>query len=189
MRQFWFLMAVISLGGSVLGVVRAQAGEADGGEVVLRQPVTLSAAEKVEEARTIVMRGTRLSERVTNLLNEARRDVDMIRVTCLNDKLSQIHAALHTAEGRLAALTNAVDPGVQNHEYTMVTVVGQKFAVLDQEANQCVGQDIYETSASTNSMAVDESQAGTEEDSGEAPQPPEPVIVGSIAPPRASGTF
>lgn len=182
-------MAVVLLGGSVLGVVRAQAGESEGGEVAVRQPANLSAGEKVEGARAIVGRGTRLSERVTNLLNEARRDADMIRITCLNDKLAQINANLRNAEGRLGALTSAVDSGLQDHEYTVITVLGQKFTTLDQEANQCVGQEVYETGTSTNSTQVDESQAGTEENAGEAPQPPEPVLVGSVPPPPASGTF
>ena len=69
----------------------------------------------------------------------------MIRVTCLNDKLTQINANLRTAQGRFTNLQRTVDTDQRNHELTVLTVLGQKLQVLDQESNQCIGQDLYET--------------------------------------------
>lgn len=108
------------------------------------QPSAANAAPQ-ESADAIVQRASNLSQRVSQMLDEARRDADMIRVTCLNDKLTQINANLRTAQGRLASLQKAVDVDQRNHELTVLTVLGQKMQVLDQESNQCVGQDLYET--------------------------------------------
>lgn len=127
------------------GSVRAantNATNATSGVVV--QPSATNAAPQ-ESAEQIVQRGTNLSQRVATMLDEARRDADMIRVTCLNDKLTQINANLRTAQSRLASLQKAVDVDQRNHELTVLTVLGQKMQVLDQESNQCVGQDLYET--------------------------------------------
>jgi hypothetical protein len=110
----------------------------------LPQPSAANAAPQ-ESADAIVQRASNLSQRVAQMLDEARRDADMIRVTCLNDKLTQINANLRTAQGRLASLQKAVDVDQRNHELTVLTVLGQKMQVLDQESNQCVGQDLYET--------------------------------------------
>lgn len=181
MHSLRYLVAALGIGICAIGVVSAQEGE--GEEIAVRQPANLSPADKVAGAQQIVLRGGRLSERVTNLLNEARRDADMIRITCLNDKLTQINANLRSAEARLEALKSAVDTDLQDHEFTVISVLGQKFTTLDQEANQCVGQEVYETGGSANSVEVNEDQAGGSEDASNPPQPPPPVVVGAVPPP------
>jgi hypothetical protein len=189
MSRKQLLVAVVAIGCGLWGAVEAQDSDnGDGGELEVQQPANLSAADKVAGARQIVARATRLSERVTNLLNEARRDADMIRITCLNDKLTQINANLRNAEGRLTTLIDAVDPGLQDHEYTVIGVLGQKFTTLDQEASQCVGQEVYETGSSTNSTKINPGQAGGNENASNPPQPPPPVVIGAIPPARSPNT-
>lgn len=116
-----------------------------------------SQAEQMTSADAIVTRGTGLSQRVTQMLDDARRDADVIRVTCLNDKLTQINANLRTAQGRYASLQRIVDAEQRKHELTVLSVLGQKLQVLDQEANQCVGQDLYETGPTKITTEIDTS--------------------------------
>jgi|GEM_PF-2536243 len=116
-----------------------------------------SQAEQMTAADSIVTRGTGLSQRVTQMLDDARRDADVIRVTCLNDKLTQINANLRTAQGRYASLQRIVDAEQRKHELTVLSVLGQKLQVLDQEANQCVGQDLYETGPTKITTEIDTS--------------------------------
>ena len=116
-----------------------------------------SPAEQMTAADGIVTRGTTLSQRVTELLDDARRDADVIRVTCLNDKLTQINANLRTAQSRYASLQRTVDAEQRKHELTVLSVLGQKLQVLDQEANQCVGQDLYETGPTKITTEIDTS--------------------------------
>jgi hypothetical protein len=108
----------------------------------------LTPEEQVAEAQRILDRGTALSRRVAAMLDEARRQRDVIRATCLDDKLTQINAHLRTLTSRVEALREAVrlgDEGRRNHEFTVCSVLNQHFAELEREANECIGQDIFET--------------------------------------------
>jgi hypothetical protein len=81
-----------------------------------------------------------------------------MRVTCLNDKLTQVNANLRTAGARSDSLREAVqmnDDARRNHEFTVMTVLGQKFRTLEQEANQCIGQDIFETGTTRVETTID----------------------------------
>lgn len=116
-----------------------------------------SPAEQASAADAIVMRATGLSQRVAEMLDDARRDADIIRVTCLNDKLTQINGNMRTAQSRYAALQRTVDAEQRKHELTVLRVLQQKLQVLDQEANQCVGQDLYETGPTKITTEIDTS--------------------------------
>jgi hypothetical protein len=133
-------------------------------------------AEQVSAADAMVTKGTTLSQRVTQMLDDARREADVIRVTCLNDKLTQINANLRTAQSRLGSLQKTVDVEQRNHELTVLTVLGQKLQVLDQEANQCVGQDLYETGSTKVVTDIDTSKLPFEQD------PTNPQLQVPIAP-------
>jgi len=121
-----------------------------------REPLQgLAQGQQLESGESIVERGETLSQRVTQMLGDARRESDMIRITCLNDKLTQINANLHTAQARNTSLQHAVDTDQRSHELTVLTVLGQKLQVLEQEANQCVGQDLYDTGATKVTTDID----------------------------------
>jgi len=117
-----------------------------------REPIQ---GQELESSESIVGRGETLSQRVTQMLGDARRESDMIRITCLNDKLTQINANLRTAQARQSSLQHAVDADQRSHELTVLTVLGQKLQVLEQEANQCVGQDLYDTGTTKVTTDID----------------------------------
>jgi signal transduction histidine kinase len=146
--------------------------------------VASSPAEQQSAAETIVERGANLSQRVSQMLDEARRESDIIRITCLNDKLTQVNANLRTAQSRLTSLQKALDSEQRNHELTVLSVLGQKLQVLDQESNQCVGQDLYETGPTKITTEIDTSYLPFEAD----PSTPAPVLPPTLldAPPSAS---
>jgi hypothetical protein len=143
-------------------------------------------AEQLSTADAIVTRGTNLSQRVTQMLDDARREADVIRVTCLNDKLTQINANLRTAQSRYASLQRTVDTDQRKHELTVLAVLGQKLQVLDQESNQCIGQDLYETGPTKIVTEIDTSVLPFETDPA-TPQitvPTAPAVLG--VPPASS---
>jgi hypothetical protein len=167
------IVIVMGVGGPTISTVSAQTTGTTGtsgtsGAVGSRNPANGSGpgndaigsgspAEQVTTADAIVTRGTGLSQRVTQMLDDARRDADVIRVTCLNDKLTQINANLRTAQSRYASLQRIVDAEQRKHELTVLSVLGQKLQVLDQESNQCVGQDLYETGPTKITTEIDTS--------------------------------
>jgi hypothetical protein len=169
----WKAAAVVAaayIGGAAHSVANAQttgttgtsgtsgtSGVAVRGSGDVLDAVSGSPAEQTAAADAIVSRGTGLSQRVTQMLDDARRDADVIRVTCLNDKLTQINANLRTAQSRYTSLARTVDGEQRKHELTVLTVLGQKLQTLDQESNQCVGQDLYETGPTKITTEIDTS--------------------------------
>jgi hypothetical protein len=145
-----------------------------------------TAAEQTATARSAVQRGSVLAQRISAMLEEARREADIIRVTCLNDKLTQVNANMRTAQTRMAAFESASDPETRSHEATVLGVLGQKFTILDQEANRCVGQDIYDTGSTKVQTEIDTAKLPFEEDAT-SPTPPPPSAIPEL-PPFSSGT-
>jgi hypothetical protein len=148
----------------------------------------LSGTEQLAESERIGTRAVQTSRRVQQMLDEARRERDIIRVTCLNDKLTQVNANLRGVETRSESLREAVqmnDDDRRNHEFTVLTVLGQKFRTLEQEANQCLGQDIFETGTTRVETSID--PATPEEDPSAVTSYPE-VPVPFIPPPASPTT-
>jgi hypothetical protein len=144
-------------------------------------------AEQANDARQVVTRGTVLAQRISQLLEEARREADIIRVTCLNDKLTQVNANLRTAQTRLEAFEGAATPEQRQHEATVLNVLGQKFQLLDAEANRCVGQDLYLTGETKVITEIDTALQPFENNAATPPPPPS-TVVSTSPPPVVSGT-
>jgi len=128
------------------------------GEAGVQRRANLTGPEQVAEADRILTRGTQVARRVASMLDEARREHDLMRVTCLDDKLTQVNANLRSATDRAQSLREATqtqDRDRSDHVFTVMTVLGQKFRTLEQEANACVGQDIYETGTTHVETRVD----------------------------------
>ena len=162
LRLILGLVAAIALASGGLGYAVAQDGDDEGeeqdGEVDARRRANLTPEQQRAEATKIQNRGNDLSRRVQSMLDEARQEGDIIRVTCVNDKLTQVNANVRTLEQRVEAFDDAVesmDNGRRNHEFTVIIVLGQKFVVLDREAAQCIGQDIFNTGATTVTTEID----------------------------------
>ncbi|MFK7990752.1 MAG: hypothetical protein AB8I08_32325 [Sandaracinaceae bacterium] len=183
--------AALGVAGFGIAIAQDQASDSadteDEGEIEVSRRANLSAAEQMAEATQIVDRGEQISRRVMNMLDEARRERDIIRVTCLNDKLTQINAHRRTLESRQANLSEANTTGDgerRNHEFTVISVIGQHFRTLESEAGSCIGQDLFETG--TTRVVTDIDPATPEENL--AVQEPAPPAVPFIPPP-ASGTI
>ncbi len=193
-RALTALFLAMALGATGFGLALAQDATqqaatppAEDGELPVRRRAQLTPAEQVAEALQIEERGTQLSRRLLAMLDEARRERDIIRVTCVNDKLTQVNAHLRTVGSRRESLQEAVDTGDEsrrNHEFTVLTVLGQHFRTLEQEANACIGQDIFETGATRIDIEIDPTTP--EEDL--IIQQPAPAAYPFIPPP-ASGVM
>jgi hypothetical protein len=174
------LAALLAGGGIALAQDRSEDASAD-----VEQRANLSGDEQLAEAERIGARANQTSRRVQQMLDEARRERDILRVTCLNDKLTQINANVRTAATRAESLREAVqmnDDSRRDHEFTVLTVLGQKFRMLEQEANQCIGQDIFDTGTTRVETSID--PATPEEDASAVISYPE--LAAPFIPPPAS---
>jgi hypothetical protein len=147
------LAALVAVGG--LGYAVAQEVGDSTVDVIKVEPIgasgdqqTLSPAEQAKAAEAAVANATATCAAQSKALQSAKREKDIIRATCLDDKLSQCNANLQNMKRRQAALNEANaggDTGRGNHEFTVIGVLSQKFKMLAQAANQCVGQDLFDT--------------------------------------------
>jgi len=150
------------------------------GELGVQTKAALTKEEQVQQADAIGRRATQLGERLTRMLDEARRDKDILRANCVNRKLTEVNANARNIEQRGKALKDAValsDDGRRSHEFTVLTVLSQKLDALNQEASQCLGQSVYEPGASqvittipTNAPTIDPSIIPS-------PPPPPPAVT------------
>jgi hypothetical protein len=82
--------------------------------------------------------------RVSDLLDRARTDRDIIKVNCLNDKLTQVDVTLRSAREHQELLQNSVslnNDGQRNHEFQLMNIFRSRSDVLETEARQCIGED------------------------------------------------
>lgn len=174
-----------------LGIVVATLGSL--GQVAAQQDEDSSRQEQLSEAQAIVTRGERLSAQVGAMKTQAEREKDIIRVNCLNTKLAEVNANLRNAKARLDALRNEIDPQRRIQAVTVMIVLGQKFDVLDQEAGQCIGQNVFETGATKVDSSIDTTVVPNEQEAATAtvPQVVPPAEVGQVqvlAPPTLEET-
>jgi hypothetical protein len=121
------------------------------GEIGVRVPAATTPTEQLTAANAIATRANKLAERLSKMLDESRREKDIMRANCINRKLTEVNANTRNVEQRMRALRDAAaagDDARRSHEYTVLTVLSQKLDQLDQEATQCLGQSVYEPGAS-----------------------------------------
>jgi hypothetical protein len=136
---------------ALVGTVAAQDAARPEAELGLTVKASVSADEQSAQAEAISRRGGDISQRLTKMLGEARKDKDIMRANCVNRKLTEVNANLRNVDSRVGALKDALKTGDKdrgNHEFTVLAVLSQKFDMLDQEAAQCLGQSVFEPGAS-----------------------------------------
>ena len=158
------VLGAILVAGTV-GYALAQEGNDSTLDVVKVEPIgapaeqqTLSPAAQAKAAQSAVASASASCEAQSAALQRAKREADIIRATCLEDKLDQCSANLQNIKRRQTALNDAIadgDSGSSNHELTVIGVLSQKFKMLTQAANQCVGQDLFDTGDTQVNQEVD----------------------------------
>jgi hypothetical protein len=117
-------------------------------------------------------------------LEEARRAKDVVKLNCVNEKLTQIKGLLRISEQADVALQEAVSQRQSTsseHEYTKVMIAQQKVAQLRAEAEQCIGQLAFRTDENL-SVEVEEPRNLP----GGDPTQPAPIQDLIIRPPPSS---
>jgi len=159
-------------------------------EVKAETKAALTPDQQVAQADAIQRSAAALAVRLAKMLDEARTDKDIMRANCVNRKLTEVNASARTVDQRATALKdarNGGDASRSNHEFTVLTVLAQKLNMLQNEANQCLGQSLYEPGASQvvttiapNTPVVDPTEL--------TPTPTAPPVF-TVPPPPASPTF
>lgn len=101
--------------------------------------------EQLREQGLAAVGGIEVSAKSVRAMATAAKDKrDVVKVLCLDDKTSQVGAALNTAQERGDALQVALDASAierARHEYVMLMTLQDRVATLMNEANQCIGEE------------------------------------------------
>ncbi|MDY7229015.1 hypothetical protein [Hyalangium rubrum] len=143
--------------------------------------------EKLERsAKAIAGMRTALRE-VLEKLEEARRTKDVVKLNCVNEKLTQIKGLLRISEQADVGLQESVarkETTSAEHEYTKVMIAQQKVSQLRSETEECIGQLAFRTDENL-SVEVEEPR---DLPGGDPTKPPPPGDV-VVRPPPASPTL
>jgi hypothetical protein len=158
-------------------------GQATDGQVGFQRKTSLTPQEQLVESQKHVARMEGAAGGVRKMLEEARRQRDVVKTLCLNDKLSQIDVAIRSARdrrGQLQAAVNRNDAELSNHEFTILTVLRQRSEQLVAEANQCIGEESAFVGDTRTTVQID-----PQIPPDETPYPPtDPTLV--IGPPQCT---
>ena len=163
-RLKWFVsFAVLAYAASPAGAETPQYPPPQGvdAHVGFRARVGVSPEQQVAEGAGVITYINQASQVVGRRLGVARQQKDVVKMLCLNDKLSQIDVAGRSAGDRQRSLQAAAgrhDVELSNHEYTIVGVLRQRVEQLMTEANQCIGEEAAYTGATTTYTTVDTNQ-------------------------------
>jgi hypothetical protein len=161
----------------------SQGGLTADAQVGFQRKTSLTPQEQLAESQKHLSRMEGAAGGVRKMLEEARRQRDVVKTLCLNDKLSQIDVALRSARdrrGQLQAAVNRNDAELTNHEFTILTVLRQRSEQLVAEANQCIGEESAFVGDTRTTVQIDPQIAPEE-----TPYPiTDPTLV--IGPPQCS---
>ncbi|MBN2494769.1 MAG: hypothetical protein JXR96_09285 [Deltaproteobacteria bacterium] len=144
----------------------------------------MSDSQKLSLATQYLGEMKEVLSQVLGLLKEARAEKDVIKVNCVNEKLTNIKGLIRIAEQADITLQEAVAKNEQDtatHEFHKISISHQKIKVLKTEAEQCVGELAFAVGKTTVEVEVDEDLV-PERDPTAVPFPETPVV----RPPAAS---
>ena len=113
--------------------------------VSVPQRSTLSGQEMARQGREYRANMDRALAQLQTMVEQARKQKDVIRLNCVMDKLVQVKVNMNMADEAIQKLQQASarqDDGASLHEYTRLTIVNQKVEVLQNEGQTCVGAEL-----------------------------------------------
>jgi len=170
---------------ALVGATAAFAAVGDTGDagIDFRKSITLSPQETQAQARDYYKKMLETQRRVTQLQAKAKKDKDMVKLNCVNDKLTQLKGHMTVTDQSMSSLTLDIaksDDTARQHEFTRITILYQKVVTLGTEAEQCIGEDVSFVGATQVDVEIDPSIPPTDPT---MPDFPVPVVT---RPPEAS---
>ena len=105
--------------------------------------VVVSDHDKPAAASKSIERQKEILKRMLALLEEARNAKDVVKLNCVNEKLTQVKGLVRISEQSEIAMQEAIsqkDEEVANHEFTKISLAGQRSEQLRADTESCVGE-------------------------------------------------
>jgi hypothetical protein len=119
---------------------------------------TMSIADMTAQAGEYMGKIRQTESRITVLQDHAKKKRDMVKLNCVNDKLTQVRGHVTVANQSMTSLKAAIaanDDGGRQHEFTRVTIIHQKVMVLGTEAENCIGDEASYVGATKVDVEID----------------------------------
>jgi hypothetical protein len=190
MRMIGLLAMLLVAGTSAAQDARPSGAQRPGPAVpgpTLQKASEVPDKEKLERSTQALASMREALREVLEKLEEARSTKDVVKLNCVNEKLTQIKGLLRISEQADVALQEAIarkEVTASEHEYTKVMIAQQKVAQMRAEAEQCIGQLAFRTDENL-SVEVEEPKDLPGGDPTRPP-PPDDIIQ---RPPPASPTL
>lgn len=133
------------LGGAVYAQDAEPEDDGSDATVPMEKRAQLSPADMVAEASRLIVGMQTVLKKVVGLQQIARKQKDVIKLNCVNDKLLQIKQLLNIAEGASTNMHEAIaqeDEDGRYHEFGKVVIAEQQVSVLSGEAESCIGEEL-----------------------------------------------
>jgi hypothetical protein len=159
LHRWPYVAAILAL----LGATAAFAAVADTSTeagIDFRKNITLTPQETLSQSKDYYKKMQEIERRILGLQSKAKKDKDMVKLNCVNDKLTQVKGHMTVTDQSMASLNSALgrgDDGARAHEFTRLTILYQKVVTLGTEAEQCIGEDVSYVGATTVDVEIDPS--------------------------------
>jgi hypothetical protein len=148
-QKYLLLSLVMAFGGSVLAQDAGTPPPAEPPrtdlDVPMRARANVSATDMTRQVETYFKRMDEILRHIVQLQEVARREKDVIKLNCVNDKLLQIKQLVNIGEANKTNLDEAIardDESGRYDFYSNITIANDQVSTLGAEAEQCIGQDL-----------------------------------------------
>ncbi len=114
-------------------------------EVPMKARANIPVADMTQQANAYIAKMNAIVKRMVQLQEIARREKDVIKLNCVNDKLLQLKQLLNIADQANNNMQEAIARGDEDsryHEFGRVTIAYQQAQVLNGEAENCIGEEL-----------------------------------------------
>ncbi|MBN2527278.1 MAG: hypothetical protein JXR76_12860 [Deltaproteobacteria bacterium] len=182
-RQLWTATTVIGL----FLISAMVAGAENQGKMNPDDNVAedIAESEMIGYVQTQLENSLHIEMFVRNMIDNARKEKDTVRILCIDDKLTKIQTLLQGIQKRVNTLElaiNAKDSGTAKHQFVILQVSFNKLNGLRTQADTCVGNSDIIVGASESEVKVSE-EITTEEATTPEQEifTPEPTVRPTVA--------
>jgi hypothetical protein len=157
-RRTSFAAVFIALAGATAAF--AAVGDSTDVGIDFGKQITLSPQESLAQAKDYYKKMQETQRRVTQLQAKAKKDKDMVKLNCVNDKLTQLKGHMTVTDQSMSSIATDVaksDDAARQHEFTRISILYQKVVTLGTEAEQCIGEDVSYVGATSVDVEIDPS--------------------------------
>jgi len=114
-------------------------------EVPMKARANISVNDMTQQAKSYIDKMGDIVKRLVQLQDIARRQKDVIKLNCVNDKLLQLKQLQNIADLANNNMQEAIargDEDARYHEFGRVTIAYQQAQALNGEAENCIGEEL-----------------------------------------------